>query len=229
MSDTVHFDTWDADSNIQRWLLVSAYCDRWCERCRHRTRCLMAGAELEDLVAMLDEPGGDPEAEALEALEAEEAAREQLEAEGLSELHVSVSPMPRLDGDPLLEQSRIWSEITYAWLDARPPEREARELREVLGWHASLVPNKIARCLIGLHFMQSCEHCRAAGSKDHQGSAKVAALGLHACIGVLARWCQARPLDEQAMGMLIASCELLEALQLRVPDHMSFVRPGLED
>jgi hypothetical protein len=223
--ESIH--TWNAGHNLEHWMRVSTYCDRWCERCRHRSRCLMAGSEIEDLLAEIDAPPRNRAELEAELREAEEAGRAILEAEGLGDVHLTISAFPPIGDDPLLLRARGWSERAQALLEQRAAE--STELHEVLGWHAFLVPNKIARALAGLHFLETCEHCRSAGSTDHQGSAKVATLGLHACISQLSRWCRVRPLDEPAMDLLLETCDLLERLQRRFPDHMSFQRPGFED
>jgi hypothetical protein len=223
--ESIH--TWNAVSNLEHWLRVSAYCDRWCERCRHRGRCLMAGSEIEDLLAEIDTHTGGRETLEAQARQAEEEGRAILEAEGLGDVHLTISAFPPIGDDPLVQQARAWFHRVDAWLEERAVEPS--ELQAVLGWYSFLAPNKIARALVGQHFLETCEHCRAAGADDHQGSAKVAALGLHACIGQLSRWCKHRPLDEAGMELLLETCELLEKLQRRFPDHMGFRRPGFDD
>ena len=76
---------------------------------------------------------------------------------------------------------------------------------------------------------QSHGRIDAPHPREVQGSAKVAALGLHACISVLTRWCDSHRLDDNAMQILLTTTDLLEQLQERIPDHMSFRCPGFED
>lgn len=234
MTDTVSLDHWSPTDNIDRWLLVSAYCDRWCERCRHRSRCLMAGLGPQDLLGLIEDDEPEPTDEDLEA-EARrlvEALTEGLEAEGFPVAEVEVEPLPSMDDDPLLEQARDWFEICAAWLASLPEalvEGEARELDAVLGWYATLVPNKLYRTLISAWFEERHGHIDGPHTQEVNGSAKVAALGLYACIGVLTRWCEAHRLDHNALQILLTTSALLEALQRRFPDHMSFRRPGFED
>jgi len=187
MEALVALDRWHALDNLDRWMAISAYCDHWCARCHHRTRCLMAGPPPASLLDELDEAG-----------ELDEA-------------------------DSLMRAARDWREIGIAWLHSSLRAMElcgATELMEVLGWHLDLVPAKIVQALLPEHL---------ASSSDPDGSAKVAALGLYACITRLSGWCSARPLDSNAMDLLLLTTGLLDQLQTRFPGHRSFRRPGFED
>ena len=232
MTATVQSDPWCPNANIDRWLLVSTYCDRWCERCRHRTRCLMAGMEPEQLFSLDEEP--EPSEEELDAEGARiaEAIREALEAEGFPVAEVEAEPLPAMDDDPLMASAQDWWEISQAWMASLPQGRvegETRELVEVLTWYSSLVPNKLYRALIAEQFEERYGPPQDPHPRDALGSAKVAALGLYACIGTLSGWCKDHRLDGNAMAILMTTCGLLEMLQRRFPDHMEFMRPGFDE
>ncbi len=216
MDPTVNAGSWNATTNIDRWLEVSAYCDRWCERCRHRTRCLMAGSGQPD---PLDLAGEDPE-----------LPLDEEEDDYVGE--PEIRPMPSMDDEPLTRAAMDWFEICVAWLSSLPQqlvEGDADDLFRVMSWYALLVPNKLYLAHFGLCIPADscCAQCSCA--IDPNGSAKVAALGLHACLNVLGRWCQAHPLDQNALHIMLTTGDLLTGLQQRFPDHMSFRRPGFED
>ena len=188
-------EAWNPISNLDHWELVSAYCDRWCGRCRHRARCLVAG-------------------------------------DGIREALIHEEPRPSLEDDPLMRPTNAWRQACLDWLADRPAEGSegpARELDQVLGWHAILVPNKLYRALLTQHHGRRSGPTEGPHPNDAQGSAKVAALGLYACISILTRWCEAHRLDHRAMEILMETSHLLEQLQGAFPDHMSFRRPGFED
>ncbi len=232
MTATVPSEAWCPNANIDRWLRVSAYCDRWCERCRHRTRCLMAGMEPEQLFSLDDEP--EPTEDELDAEGARiaEAVREALEAEGFPVAEVEAEPLPAMDDDPLMVAARGWWELCQSWLSSLPEERvvgQVCELVDVLTWYSSLVPNKLYRALIAELFEERHGPPMEPRDDDARGSAKVAALGLYTCIGTLSGWCKAHRLDGNAMAILMTTCGLLEMVQRRFPDHMAFVRPGFDE
>jgi hypothetical protein len=207
MSETVSVEGWNCVTNVDRWLEVSAYCDRWCERCRHRHRCLMAGAAVEEL---------------LEAEEAPEADTEELDVLAMLSAEDCASLLLHFDDDPILTAAKDWGLQAFAWLDTQPSQRSWGEL-EVLRWHATLVPAKLSRACTGLLHETPLHR-----SQDARGSAKVAAMGLEACVGVLTLRCERRR-DPGAMALLGASQSLLDRVRERFPGCMGFVRPGFDE
>ncbi len=233
MCDTVPFESSNDPEDFGYWLQVSSFCDHWCARCRHSVRCPMAEADPPDPTSLFEEePEQDSEELEAQVQELQQGLAQALEEVGIPLGAVEVTPMRSPDGDPLLERAKDWYEISAAWLASLPMALqlgEAHELYEVLGWHCGMVPIKILQALLGEQI--KCEICAARGRERDQvrGSAKVAALGLHACVNALTRWCAARPLDQNTLRILAATTELLQQLQERVPDHMSFRRPGFDD
>lgn len=184
------------------------WCDRWCERCPLADRCSIgrsAGVAssrpaMVEVAASLER--------ALEMLEVEFAKR------GL-DIEEAEPPVVSEGTDELAERPLFWTHACAAWLETAP----AGEASVVVGWYHTLVPTKLHRA----------SSSRALGSGDDAaGSAKVVSLGLASVVDALTSHCQRAPHDSAGLALLTEAGALMEAVEERFPDHLSFRRPGFD-
>lgn len=231
MSATFSFDPRTPDPFFDHWLDVSAYCDRWCERCRHRNRCAMSGAPLNGQLDPAAVPKPPPEVLEARARQLMEAARKVCEAQGMPVPEMACTPAPLFEDDPLMHAARAWRESVDEWLaahDELPWEGESGRRLEVLGWHRWLVPGKIYWAVAGEHYRKT-GRAELLRSHESRGQAKTAAMGLYACMNALGDHIEQSPLDQRALGLLEDTAGLLERLGPRFPNYGAFRRPGFDD
>jgi hypothetical protein len=164
---------------------ISDYCDQWCETCAFTSHCRLfadlARTEVErdpNLKALIDAPplpqGVPPPPPAWmqelmdEMNEAASAPVADMEHPGLR---------PRVSPDHESIRSHEYGIRIRAWLKDRgfPLIRDPADPRAVTAWSHTLVPAKVFRALAGLARDIPEER---DGPPDHDGSAKVALLGL---------------------------------------------------
>jgi hypothetical protein len=216
---------------------VYNYCDRWCEACPLTSRCRLF-ADVAEIAASLD-PSLKPVADApplpedvpppappwMQELlhEINEAAREPLSHDEWERLKPRVPP----GHEPIDVRARDYFTRAHRWLSAQ----DGRALddpwnpRAIVGWFHSLIPAKVHRALVGL-----AEGWDFDGPPDHDGSAKVALIGIdrshEACLDAIE--CKLAPLDE--MRPLIEDLEWLRRELERVfPRARAFVRPAFDE
>ncbi len=222
---------------------ISAYCDRWCERCAFTERCsayactvatamcdgdFEAGLELavgepqpvgasRETLAAQDWLAGDEEPSAAEldaAMREEDARRARIEALEISQLS--------------------WNYVMFAheWLERRtgqPADPLLREALEIVAWDSTLVGAKLRRALVGRD--------RTAGGwwserdplqNDANGTAKVVLISLdrsEAAWRVIADAMQ----DAAAADLAALASRVRALVAAEFPDAMAFVRPGFDE
>ena len=224
---------------------ISAYCDRWCERCAFTERCsayactvataMCDGDFAAGLELAVGEPqpvGGSRETPAAEEWLAgyEEPSAAELDA-AMREEEV------RRERIEALEVSQLsWNYIMFAheWLERRdgqpqPADPLLREALEIVAWDSTLVGAKLRRALAGRDRTAKDSWTELDRvQNDANGSAKVALISLDRSA---AAW------RLVADAMQDASASDLAALASRVrslvadefPDAMAFVRPGFDE
>mgnify|MGYP001594019958 CR=1 FL=1 len=182
--------------------------DRWCERCPLADRCSIGrSAGVASCESPIVEVGAALE-RAMEMLEVE-CAKHGVELDDLE------SPTVPAGADDLAERALSWTRAGAEWLKTAL----AGEACAVVGWYHTLVPTKLHRAISS----------RAMGStEDAAGSAKVASLGLASVVDALTSHCQRAPHDGAGLALLIEACALIEAVEERFPDQLSFRRPGFD-
>ena len=224
---------------------ISAYCDRWCERCAFTERCavyactvatamcdgdLAAGLEL--AVGVPQSVSGDRETSAGEKWLAdyEEPSADELDAAMRDE-------DARRERIEALEISRLsWNYMMTAheWLerrDRRPQPADAllREALDIVGWDSTLVGSKLHRALLGRDrgAPDSWPETDAV-QNDANGSAKVALISLErseTAWRVIADATQ----DAAAADLAALAATLRARVADEFPDAMAFVRPGFDE
>jgi hypothetical protein len=227
---------------------ISAYCDRWCERCAFTDRCSVFAVKVAeamcegDLDAAMELAVGRPQPVDGER---EKTIGERLLAE-IGDLTVSDKEMEeyrklenarraRLDRDPLTKMVHTYTMRAADWLKDHRERLETRAdpiLREalaVVGWDVQLVGAKIHRALHGRDESRTGEMPDDDPvQNDWNGSAKVALISLARSESAWRTIAQAAP-DERAAVFADGLGHLRRALERDFPDAMAFMRPGFDD
>ena len=216
------------------------YCDGRCPRCSFTERCLtfLDNRELESAVesSTVTEMVSTSLRRTL-AILTEVARREEIDLEDITngaETGTIEDDSQRHTRDPLAAGARQYSELAWRITQALEPVVARRgdpaviEAVDTIGWFSTLISAKIRRAICG----QSDGWEAPDGVQtDHNGSAKVALLGIaesRAAWGVLmeAGKATADGVPAQAVKLLD---ELDRDLRARFPRATDFVRPGFDD
>ena len=224
---------------------ISAYCDRWCERCAFTNRC--SAYAVNAALAMCD---GDFSAAielAVGAPPPHDHAKERMRH---AELFAACDPTAqeladvgremeereeRIDESPLTTDAIVMSTLARQCLERLGKSVEdhhdlrVREAFEIASWDCHLIGAKLHRALDG---QDEADHDDSIGTdliqNDWNGSAKVALISIDRSI---AAWntIAVTTGDSDAAAM----AERLEALRLDVerkfPNAREFVRPGFDE
>ena len=229
--------------NTDRIDFISAYCDRWCERCAFTTRC--SAYAVHAAVAMCDGDfaaaielavGVPPDKERLgrQRLEEQLAEYQPTERE-LAEVGREIEEGDqRVDESPLTTDALVASTLMHQWLSAHSKslddhdDRTVRDAVEIAGWDCHLIAAKLHRALSG---RDTAEHDGCADDdpiqNDWNGSAKVALISLDRSIVAWNR-IAVTIADADAAAIAQRLQDLRVAVERAFPNARRFVRPGFD-
>jgi hypothetical protein len=231
--------------NTDRIDFISAYCDRWCERCAYTTRCSAFLAEA--AIAMC----GDAEAGLELALGTPHpVGREQTSraiADWLADLeNIEMTPAEQAEFDrqereretriadtSIMKVARPFGLLSHRWLMARHDQLMAaadpvlREALEIAGHDALLISAKLYRALSGRDRLSDDEHGHPI-QNDWNGSAKVALISLERSEAAW-RTIAAATTDPTPMTFADQLRDLRREVEDAFPHARSFVRPGVDE
>jgi hypothetical protein len=226
---------------------ISAYCDRWCERCAFTERCSSFAVKVAeamcdgDLSAAMElavgrpQPvHGDREPSAGEQL-LEEPGNPSISDKEMEDFKkLEAARGARLDRDPLSKMADTYTMRAVDWLKDHRERLEAGadpmlgEALAVIGWDVWLVGAKIHRALHGRDESRTGEMPDDHPvQNDWNGSAKVALISLARSESAWRTIAQAAA-DERASVFADGIGHLRRALEREFPNAMSFVRPGFD-
>jgi hypothetical protein len=142
---------------------------------------------------------------------------------------VPVRPEFDRHNHPLAARAFAYCDAAHCWLRARElgERSDPGDPSSVISWHSTCVPSKISRALHGLAWNEDDE---LEETRDHEGSAKVALIGIeesHAAWLQLVESGVAAPKDvDRMIGDLIWLTDELERL---FPRARAFVRPVFDE
>ena len=229
--------------DIQDGFIVSIfnYCDSWCAACAFTSRCRLFADSAEfaagldpTLKPVVDAPPlpqdapPEPPAWMQELLEgAEQAVREANAGEPQP-----LPPRRRIlrEHEALCEHAIAYVDWVFAWRrthEAFATAADPADPRAVVSWFHSLIYVKIRRALRGLAEDDPAERDWPA---DHDGSAKVALLGVErsqeAWLQIVERrhatWNEAEPFIRQLLW-------IRDEIERIFPNARAFVRPGFDE
>lgn len=215
------------------------YCDRWCETCAFTSRCgaFADHAEMEaerdpNLKPIADAPPlpqdiPPPPPKWMQELieEMNKIASEPMSDDEYAKLRPRIAP----EHESIETRAHAYADSVRTWLEARDcgSRYQPTDPRAVIGWFQYSIPAKIHRALHGLAADDPAERDWPA---DHDGSAKVALLGIersHAAWLELVHRGLASPSDvEPFITDLIWLSDELERV---FPQARAFVRAGFDE
>lgn len=232
-------------SRTDRIDFISAYCDRWCERCGFTDRCSAFACDI--AIAMCGDVAAGIEL-AVGIPEPVDGVRPQTIGERLLADYVEPSAQEmavidrqerardeRIEKDALARMSRQYGSQATTWLDSHSElETSAdpivREAFAVVSWDAHLIGAKVRRALDGrdrsIH--DGNEGDDDPVQNDWNGSAKVALLSLERSESAWAAI--ATVSNDRTAGILAEAVTHLRVTMLReFPKAMEFMRPGFDE
>lgn len=220
------------------------YCDRWCERCAYRSRCLLFAGE--ERARDAEDP--DDAAEFWKQLEstlrsAQELIASIMEERGIdpAELEAVPSTSMRDRQDPLNSELslavREYQTLAQSWLernaDAASPsfdddpadDREAA--LQVINWYRFQIGAKIHRGLQGRE--DFAEDQEEGAMDDANGSVKVALIGIDRSTAAWTLLSHIYPKSSELMREILLRLEQLRRkVESEFPKARSFQRPGFD-
>jgi hypothetical protein len=218
---------------------VFNYCDRWCETCALTSRCRLF-ADAAEAEAALD-PGLKAIVDAPLLPQDVPPPPPQWLQELFDEMNAAMTaPAPEegprrrravvpFEHEALNVRARQYGNRVRAWLRARDTcgASDGHDARAVVGWFHTLIPAKIARAVQGLADDDPEDRDWPA---DHDGSAKVALLGIARSHGAWLQLVESGAATRADVAPLIADLVWLgEALERVFPNARAFVRPGFDE
>ena len=218
---------------------VFNYCDRWCEACAFTSRCRLFADVAEcdaaldpNLVAVVDAPPlpqevptSPPRWSQEEIDEMNAASLAPLSSEELRQLRRDVAP----EHEPIQALAHGYCEKVHAWLRDRQSWEtpDPADPRAVIGWFHTLIPSKVVRALKALAWD---EPELRDWPPDHDGSAKVALLGIErshaAWLQIVERGlASTREVDEFIADLVWLGKEIERVF----PNARAFVRPAFDE
>jgi len=225
---------------------ISAYCDRWCERCAFTARC--SNFAVSSALAMCDGnfeaaielaigpprvPGGQPQqplhermAEALEGFEPTEKELEEVGRE-------MDARRARIEKLAVAEASHDYAIAAHRWLrqyrdTCGASDAGVQEALDVIAWDQVLIHVKIMRALDGRDECPDGGRDEDPMQSDWNGSAKVAAISI--ARSERAWRVIAAATGNEAARVLAASLATLgQQMSREFPRAMEFRRPGFDE
>ena len=231
--------------NMDRIDFISAYCDRWCERCAFVNRCssyavrvatAMCDGNLKQALQLAAGTPAGPEPTTEPAPEwRREVIDDQLADDKLDELlRLQDARHARLDQAPLTTVATGTTDLAVAWLEShrdrlhRHAGVELANALDIVSWDVFLIAGKIHRALDG---RDRAAHGEAYDEdpvqNDWNGSAKVALISIARSA---AAWevIAAAAGDEEAARLGGEIRELGREVERVFPHAWKFVRPGFD-
>jgi len=224
---------------------ISAYCDRWCERCAFTSRCSAYAVDIAtemcggDFAAGLELAVGQPP-EAAGSAPVERSwdlpEEEPSEAERERFVREEEAREDRIDESPITTMATAALLLARGWLEEHRDRAMAgadaplREALETVGWDAYLIPTKLHRALRGRDASRRGERFGDDHpvQNDWNGSAKVALISIERSRDAWEVIAKATG-DPDARQQTDRLADLRDAVDLEFPKARQFVRPGFDD
>jgi hypothetical protein len=235
-----------SDINFERIDFISAYCDRWCERCAFTSRCSAYAVDVAmamcvgDFAAALELAVGAPPPKDPAEAARREAFLEQLPNDPQSQAELDEISRDeeardkRLDESPITTAAERFATLACDWLGsnrnvvALTSNQSLTDAIAVAGWDAHLIGAKLHRALHGRD-----EYAHGDGfdhgpvQNDWNGSAKVALISIRRSIDAWAAIATATG-DADALAVGEELRRLEAEVERTFPDAWKFIRPGFD-
>jgi hypothetical protein len=224
---------------------ISAYCDRWCERCAFTGRCstfactaaiAMCGDAEEGLELAVGRPRSPGGSEGEREWQIPDIDNQVPTDEEMTEFcRLEDARRKRIEATPLSRMTWTFTRLSHEWIQRREElHRHAdpivREAFQIACWDSSLITVKLHRAMDGHdrfeHHQEESDDGRI--QNDWNGSAKVAILSIQRSLDAWTALGSALG-DAAAVSLADALSHLHRAVIDQFPDAMRFVRPGFDD
>jgi hypothetical protein len=227
---------------------ISAYCDRWCERCAFTERCSLfavqcAMAMCDDDVEAMElavgrapsEDGEPPETDVAKWVEELNAIPAPTDAEMEEVEQQETARDARVDAASIIQTARAYTVLAARWLRAESKalkdraEADVRDALEIVEWDHFLITVKLRRALHGLdELAHGADFDADFVRKDANGTAKLALVCIErseTAWRAIAQW------SDNEFAALFAEqlAQLQREVEQEFPDARATVRPGLDE
>ena len=228
--------------NTDRIDFISAYCDRWCERCRFTSRCSSYAVEIAtgmcgDFEAGLELAIGTPCVPRTDGsrLSSPERDFDPDELEGATEEATAAAARDRErrredERSPMMIDAQAFTIVAWRWLNARMEQLSTadtvlQEALAVAAHDAAFIAAKLARALHGRREPLDDED---RVQNDSNGSAKVALISVERSE---VAWRVVAQSTGEATPTAIADALLClkQQVEYDFPDVRRFIRPGFDE
>jgi hypothetical protein len=222
---------------------ISAYCDRWCERCAFTTRCsafrvetaiAMCGDITEGLELALGTPAMPDRHDAAKIrpftdLDVQEPAPEELAHFQRQE----EARRARLRETPLVALAESIRRVSWEWLTAPgkvlpTADHLLRDALEIVAHDTVLIAAKTYRAQQGFDRHQHNDPDQHEIQNDWNGSAKVALISVRRSADAWLTIADATG-DTTAADLALKLLDLRDAIEESFPLATAFVRPGFDE
>lgn len=225
---------------------ISAYCDRWCERCDFTERC--SAFAVHAAVAMCDgdedaalelaigpsrSPGGATQKNLSERMAEMMAGYEEPSEKELEEIGQEMDARrDRIEHTRLAQTSDDYGMAAHRWLVNRDDlqsntDAKVRDAFDVVSWDSHLIHAKVMRALSGRDEDPLGRFWRSRVQNDWNGSAKVALISIERSERAWRAIADATR-DEGAVVLADGLVQLRNELLREFPRAMAFQRPGFD-
>jgi len=225
---------------------ISAYCDRWCERCAFTSRCSAFAVQLAEGmcgdfrdalelalgVAVPDRQ--DPSRASgqwIAALDSHDEPDEEFD----EEMRKRDMRHEQAEASPIAQLASACSMVAWRWLQARPDAAASsadpivKEAYEIVAWDAHLISAKLARALHGqLDFEAGDAFIDDPVQNDWNGSAKVALISIERSEHAWRIIADATR-EETPRALAGQLGDLRRLVEAEFPAVRQFVRPGFDE
>ena len=230
---------------IGRIDFISAYCDRWCERCAFTSRCstfactaaiAMCGDAEEGFELAVGHPRSPGGSEGEREWHVPDFDNQIPTDEEMAEFsRLEDARRRRIEATPLSRMAWTFTRLSYEWIQRREEldhhiDPIVREAFQIACWDSSLITVKLHRAMDGHDRFKRHEEEADDGriQNDWNGSAKVAILCIQRSLDAWTAPGSALG-DAAAASLADALSHLHRAVIDQFPDAMKFVRPGFDD
>jgi hypothetical protein len=225
---------------------ISAYCDRWCERCAFTSRCSayavrmaegMCGdfREALELALGVALPAADDDSQsAVASWMAQENQEDEADEEADADWRRREARREQARAAPIAELASACSAVAWRWLESRQAEALTadpvlKEAFEIAAWDAHFIEAKLVRALQGQVDFEAGEgFVDDPVQNDWNGSAKVALISIERSEHAWRTVADATG-GETPRAMATQLGDLLRLVEIEFPKARQFVRPGFDE
>ncbi len=230
------------------------YCDRWCERCTLRHKCLTYAHEQE-----MKEECNDPETNILDNEKFWEQIQLSFEvtldmiSEDAKQFGINLEELPDVEEPEYIESSveklsREYGQAMWKWLNEnkeildaktnqlltiynhKEPAEKFADAIEVVQWYCYYISAKVHRSHFDLNSRLQDDDDEFDLISDNRGSAKMAIIAINRTIEALTvLYREMKNQEDEILGFLGQLSKIKKQMLTTFPTAMEFKRPGFDD